>query len=328
MPYHHINATERQLIQQAREAGASFRAIGQMLGRNHSSISREWRRNGKAARYDAVGAQQKAETRAHQPRHHRRHEHQELKDTVFKWLEQDWSPAIISTKLCIDFPQDTCMRVSPECIYQWVYRDATQGGSYYRHLWQRRHRRITHRSRMPAHSRIQNRIDISERPEVVDQRSRIGDWEGDTVVSQKNRGGLATHLERASRYLVAGRVPNKRADTFAAVTKNLFGWVPESLCHTLTLDNGTENAEHATFAEAKSMDIYFAHPHSPWQRGANEQANGLIRRYFPKGTDFRTVTDEQIEEVVLRINQRPRKCLNYQSPYEVFAEALRGALTT
>ena len=178
------------------------------------------------------------------------------------------------------------------------------------------------------HSRIPNRVDISERPEIVDQRTRIGDWEGDMVVSCKNRGGLVTHVERATRFLVAGRAKNKQATTFTAVTQQLLGWVPKSLCHTLTLDNGTENAGHEIIAQDKSMVVYFAHPHAPWQRGANEQVNGLIRRYFPKGTDFRKVTDAQVEEVVMKINQRPRKCLHYQSPYDDFAEALRGALAT
>ena len=127
---------------------------------------------------------------------------------------------------------------------------------------------------------------------------------------------------------MAGRIPTKQAATFAATTNKLLGWVPADLCHTLTLDNGTENAAHASIAKTKRVDVYFAHPHAPWQRGANEQVNGLIRRYFPKGTDFSKVTDEQVAQVVMQINKRPRKCLDYQSPYEAFAEALRGALGT
>jgi IS30 family transposase len=328
MPYGHINAAERQVIQRALEAGQSLRSIARSLGRSHSSISREWHRNDSQGGYEATAAQGLAESRARQPSHFRRFEHAALKETVLRWLERDWSPAIISACLRHDFPADSAMRVSAESVYQWVYRDALQGGRLHSHLWQRRHRRITHRSRMPAHSRIPDRVDISERPEVVAERSRVGDWEGDTVVGRMNRSGLATHVERATRFLVAGRVADKRAETFSTVTIKLLGWVPASLCHTLTLDNGTENAAHAKIATAKTMDIYFAHPHAPWQRGANEQVNGLIRRYFPKGTDFRKVSDAEVEQVVLQINQRPRKCLNYRSPYDVFAEALRGALGT
>jgi len=328
MPYQHLNAAERQVIQRAREAGESFRAIARTLGRCHSSISREWRRNSDRSGYQAATAQCHAEARVHRPRHCRRFEHQALKETVFGWLKQDWSPAIISGCLRRDFPADASMRVSAETIYQWAYRDAAQGGLLYRHLWRQRPRRSARHSRMPAHSRIPNRVDISLRPALVEQRVRVGDWEGDSVVGPMNQGGLVTHLERVTRFLVAGRVANKRADTFAAATLRLLGWVPKTLCHTLTLDNGTENAAHASIASAKAMAIYFAHPHSPWQRGANEQVNGLIRRYFPKGTDFRKVTDEQVEQVVLKINQRPRKCLDYQSPYDAFAEALRGALGT
>jgi len=295
MPYEHLNAEERQVIQRAREAGQSFRAIAQSLGRNHSSVSREWRRNSGRAGYEATAAQDQAKCRAHRARHRRRFEHQALRETVFQWLVQDWSPAIISAQLRSAFPDDATMQISAECIYQWVYQDAAAGGRHYQHLWRRRHRRRMRSSRMPAHSRIPDRVDINQRPAVVDGRTRVGDWEGDTVVGRMNRGGLATHVERKTRYLVAGRVANKQASTFTAVTNKLLGWVPNSLCHTLTLDNGTENAAHASIAEAKDMTVYFAHPHSPWQRGANEQVNGLIRRYFPKGTDFRKVTDEQVE---------------------------------
>ena len=328
MPYQHINAAERQVIQRALEAGESLRSIAQSLGRNHGSLSREIRRNSGRRRYKATSAQHRAEGRASRPRHNRRFAHKPLRRTVFKWLELDWSPAIINGRLRRDFPEDSNMRVSAESLYHWVYRDALQGGRLYRHLWQCRPRRIAHRSRMPAHSRIPDRMDITDRSPVVAERTRIGDWEGDTVVGRKNQGGLVTHVERVTRYLVSARIPNKRAVTFAAITNKLFGWVPASLCQTLTLDNGTENAAHARIAKAKTMDVYFAHPHAPWQRGANEQVNGLIRRYFPKGTDFRKVTDEQVAQVVMQINKRPRKCLDYQSPYEAFAEALRGALRT
>lgn len=248
-----------------------------------------------------------------------------------RWCCRDWhrwSPEIISARLCLDYPNTPQMRISAETIYQWVYRDAAHGGHLYRQLWRRRPHRRRHHDRLPAHSRIANRVDISQRPAIVDQRSRVGDWEGDMVVSRKNRGGLVTHVERATRFLVAGRARNKQATTFTAITHALLHWVPKPLCQTLTLDNGTENAGHEEIAQHKGMAVYFADPHAPWQRGSNEQINGLIRRYFPKGTDFRKVSDAQVEQVVLAINQRPRKCLHYQSPYDVFAEALRGALAT
>lgn len=328
MPYQHLNAAERQVIQRAREAGEPFSAIAKTLGRNPSTISREWRRNCRSGRYEAGVAQQHADARARIPRHQARYDNRRLRSVVLAGLAREWSPEIISARLALDFPKAAMMRVSPETIYQWVYRDTTLGGQLHRNLWQRRPRRRRRRDRLPAHSRIANRVDISERPQIVDRRARVGDWEGDMVVSRKNRGGLVTHLERVTRFLVAGRAKNKQAATFTAVTQQLFGWVPKSLCQTLTLDNGTENAGHECISQDKDMAVYFAHPHAPWQRGANEQANGLIRRYFPKGTDFRKVTDAQIEEMVMKINQRPRKCLHYQSPYDVFAEALRRALAT
>lgn len=328
MPYQHLNAAERQVIQRAHAAGESFTAIAKTLGRSASTISREWRRNARSGCYQASQAQHKAEYRSSTPRHRRRQNHRQLRSVVLSGLAREWSPEIISARLCLDYPNTPQMRISAETIYQWVYRDAAHGGHLYRQLWRRRPHRRRHHDRLPAHSRIANRVDISQRPAIVDQRSRVGDWEGDMVVSRKNRGGLVTHVERATRFLVAGRARNKQATTFTAITHALLHWVPKPLCQTLTLDNGTENAGHEEIAQHKGMAVYFADPHAPWQRGSNEQINGLIRRYFPKGTDFRKVSDAQVEQVVLAINQRPRKCLHYQSPYDVFAEALRGALAT
>lgn len=210
MPYQHLNAEERQVIQHAHQAGQSFAAIAQTLGRSPSTISREWRRNSQLGQYQASDAQQQAEDRSRCPRHQVRYDNQRLRSVVLAGLAREWSPEIISARLRLDFPKSADMRVSPETIYQWVYRDASHGGQLHRHLWQHRPRRRSYRSRLPACGRITNRIDICERPPIVDQRIRVGDWEGDMVVSRKNRGGLVTHIERTTRFLVAGRASRVR----------------------------------------------------------------------------------------------------------------------
>ena len=140
----------------------------------------------------------------------------------------------------------------------------------------------------------------------------MGDWEGDTKMGSKNRGGLATQVERTTRFLCAGKIRHKMAKTFSGVTNELLSRVPKRLCCTLTFDNGTENATYADITQRKQMEVYFAHPRAPWQRDANEQVNGMTRHYFPKGTDFRKVSYENIAEMVININKRPRKCLNFR----------------
>ena len=218
------------------------------------------------------------------------------------------------------------MRVSIETLYRWVYLDARMGGLLYKHLrrrhkWRRRQRRYGSGRRF-----IADRVGIEQRPAVVSERTRFGDWEGDTLAGKRNRSQVATHVERKSRYLLAGKLEDRKADTFADRAVALLRTVPEPLRHTLTLDNGSECARFSKIEDATGLKVYFAAPYAAWQRGANENTNGLLRQYFPKGTDFRRVTDQALQTAVNRLNQRPRKCLGYQTPTEVFTKAVRGAL--
>lgn len=328
MPYHHLTESHRRLIEDLHRAGNSNRAIGQRMGRCHTTIGRELKRHSQNGVYDSQLAESRAQERLHHPRRRPRLEKPELLQAVTEGLERDWSPEIISAQLRQQHPDDPSWHLSHESIYQWIYREAEKGGTHSRSLWRPRPARLRRHSRKPAYSRIPDRVDIDQRPPEVAERTRVGDWEGDSVVNPKNRGGIATFVERTTRFLIAGHLPDKQASTFAQAATELFSWVPDSLCLTVTLDNGTEMAAHADFSQDKTMNVYFAHPHSPWQRGANEQVNGLIRHFFPKGTDFSKVSPAELEAVVLKINQRPRKCLNYRAPYDVFADALRGALVT
>lgn len=209
------------------------------------------------------------------------------------------------------------MRISHEGIYQWVFADAKAGGDLYqslvRHHKRRRKHRLGHRRRL-----FDGRVSITERPAIVEYRRRFGDWESDTMEGAKSSGGLATHVERKSRYLLAGKLGNKLSATYTATTLKLFSKVPKLRIKTMTVDNGSEFAGFKEIERHTGVSVYFSDPRSPWQRGCNENINGLLRRYFPKGFDFRLASDKLIQAVVERLNHRPRKCLNYRTAYEVF----------
>ena len=170
------------------------------------------------------------------------------------------------------------------------------------------------------------RVSIDRRPECVATRQRVGDWEGDTVEGAKGSGHITTHVERKSRYLIAAKLTNKTAAVTATAMIATYKKIPKRLRHTLTLDNGKEFAHFSDIERATGLTIYFADAYCAWQRGTNENTNGLLRRYFPKGTDFNQVTEEALALVVKKLNHRPRKCLGYRTPYEVFHEARRGAV--
>ncbi len=325
MSYVHLSATEREVIAFRHSSGDSLNQIACLLGRSHSTISRELRRNRSATRYDPQEADKLARERRQKPRHAKRLDHAPLVTQVLEWLREEWTPEIIVAKLAQHFPRNRRMRVCVETIYQWIYANARAGGDWYRYLWRPRKQRRKQRNGLKKQL-IPNRVSIEERPAGATNRSRYGHWEGDTVEGRKGTGGLATHVDRKSRYLLGHLLSDKRAMTFSAATCTSFSWIPSPLRRSCTYDNGTENADHQQVTAKTGMDIYFADPYSPWQRGTNEQTNGLIRRYFPKGTDFSRVTQEEVDVVIEKINKRPRKCLGYRSPYEVFAEALRCAL--
>ena len=329
MSYHHLTPDERYVIAHMRIAGFSLRAIGQRLGRDHSTVLRELTRNGPPGApwpywYDA--GQSRGDERRSTARSYRRQRHRPLVDYVEKKLRLDWSPEQIAAKLILDHPGDTAMRVSIETLYRWVYLDARRGGSLYRHL--RRRRRWRRRQKRYGAGRrfIADRVGIESRPALVSERTRFGDWEGDTIGGKRNRNPLATHVERKSRYLLAGKLADRKADTFADRSVALLNTAPAQLRHTLTLDNGSACARFSKIEHDTGMRVYFAAPYAAWQRGTNENTNGLLRQYFPKGTDFRRVTARALQRAVDRLNHRPRKCLGYQTPHEVFTTAARGAL--
>lgn len=327
MSYEHLTRRERYVISHL--AGqCSLREIGRRLGRHHTTIKREIDRNRPrhSGRYWYWVSDPIAEKRRHKPRSYRRQNHRPLVDYVESKLRLDWSPEQIAAKLALDYPDDAAMRVSIETIYRWVYLDVKMGGKLYRHL-RRRHRYRRKQRRYGAGRRfIAGRVGIEQRPMAVDSRDRFGDWEGDTVIGKRGKSQIVTHVERKSRFLMAAKLEDRKAETFAAKGVELFNSLAPRLRKTLTLDNGSECARFDKIEKHTGLKVYFAAPYAAWQRGANENTNGLLRQYFPKGTDFRRVKDEQLQKAVNRLNHRPRKCLNYRTPHEVFTMAQGGAL--
>ena len=306
----------------------SCREIATHLDRSHTTVSRELRRNSSKSGYRAQTTHRCAPKRRKMPRHYRSMTRPELVAYVDEKLRNDWSPEQIAGRIRLDYPQDPSMCISVETIYRWIYAAAQVGDTSFHHL-RRSHRRRRRQKRYGQGRRVfPGRIDIAERPQVVADRSRFGDWEADLVCASKGKAALTSCNERKSRFLLLGKVDDKKAASFNASLIPRLCEVPPTLRHTLTLDNGSEMAGFKELESATEMSTYFCKPYSPWQRGANENGNGLLRQYFPRGISFDKITEELLLEAAERLNNRPRKCLGYQTPAEVFNHALRGALAS
>ena len=242
-----------------------------------------------------------------------------LKKIVTEKILLDWSPDQISGYLQKE--NTTC--ISHERIYQFLLTDKKAGGSLHGHL---RHSGKKRKKRYGAKDRrgqIKNRISIDERPKIVDKKLRIGDWEGDTIIGKQQQKAIVTLVDRASKMTRIGPVATKHSDVVAAIMIDLLTPIGRT-SHTVTLDNGKEFSGHDKIAKSLNIDIYFAHPYSSWERGLNENTNGLIRQYIKKGSSFEGVTNKRIKFIEDRLNNRPRKSLGYLTPTEVYQQALTG----
>lgn len=328
MSYQHLSEKERYVISHL-QYSYSMREIARRLGRSHSTISREFKR-AKARHpwttYYYDWTQPLAIERRQQPRHFRRQNNQRLVAYVAAKLRQEWSPEEIANRIRIDHPNNDRMRISHETIYRWVYLESSVNGTLYKQLRRRHKRRRKQRRYGLGHRHRADRVSIDQRPEEVETRQRFGDWEGDTIQGKPGTGCVATMVERKSRYLVAAKLENKKAATLTEKCIKAFGPIPRRMRQTLTLDNGTEFANFKELEEKTRLTVYFADPYAAWQRGANENTNGLLRQYFQKGIDFRKINEDAVAEAVRRLNNRPRKCLGYRTPHEMFWPMARGAL--
>jgi len=305
--------------------GHSARCIGKLLGRHHSTIAREIERNGGAADYRACAAQERYESFKARPKERKLMASTRLHDAVNEGLAQKWSPEQISARLEEEHPGDLEMRVSHETIYQALYLQARGELRTELKLALRQGRtRRTPRSRAAlSRGKIVDMVNISERPAEADDRAVPGFWEGDLIIGKGCKSQIATLVERTSRFTMLVRIPYDRcAERVAALLARKMETLPEFLRNSVTWDQGKEMARHAEFTVRTGLPVYFCDPHSPWQRGTNENTNGLLRQYFPKGTDLSLHTQEELDKVATELNGRPRKTLGWRKPVEVFEKLI------
>jgi IS30 family transposase len=288
--------------------------IGARIGRDPGTVSRELRRNRSRNGYFPSRAQAKARQRRRDRPLVRKMQRPDVRKYVTDGLRQFWSPDQIAGRSEQDFARDRTRHVSRQTIYTWIEAQTDRGAKWTGYL--RRRGKRPHRPE--NRGTLADATSIAGRPKVVDRRSRVGDWEGDTVHGTPGRGGLLTLVERKTRYLLMRQVGNLRAATVRHAAVNAFRSVPRQARKTVTFDNGKEFAEHKQLDQQTGIHSYFARPYAAWQRGSNENTNGLTRQFFPKGTDLARQAASRINQVQDLLNHRPRRCLGYRSPHEAF----------
>lgn len=318
-----LSIKEREEITVALQRGESFSGIARRLGRSTSTISREVNANGGRERYRAWRAHDRAYMEARRPKASKLDDPR-LAEQVTQWLQHWWSPEEIARRLPIEFPDDPMMRVSHETIYQCIY---VQGrGELKRELARcLRSGRAQRRSRsgIENRGRIRDMVMISERPAEVADRAVPGHWEGDLIVGKSGTSAVGTLVERTTGYLFLLHLPNGRAAVEVdAAMRRAVKKMPGEFFRTITWDQGKEMAKHARFTIDTGVQVYFCDPHSPWQRPSNENTNGLLRQYMPKGMDLSTLSERDLEEIARSLNDRPRKRLGFMKPSERLTELL------
>src|SRR5215470_1909919 len=323
----YLSLAEREEISLGLARGESYGVIGARIGRPASTISREVARNGPRGRYRAVRAQALAELRGRRPKQAKLAGDAGLRGWVQGKLESKWSPEQVSARLAAEFPDRPEMRVSHETICQSLY---VQGRGALRRelaasLRTGRALRRPRRKEGERRGRIKDMVMISERPAEAADRAVPGHWEGDLIIGSRH-SAIGTLVERSTRFVLLLHLPHGHdpASVAAAMTEAMAG-LPTALRRSLTWDQGREMAYHQKITLATDLEIYFCDPHAPWQRGSNENTNGLLRQYFPKGTDLRTHDRQHLEAVAAQLNARPRKTLGWKTPAQALDEVLAAA---
>jgi len=320
-----LNLAEREEVSRALVAGHSIRSIAAAQGRAPSTISREIRRNGGVERYRASHADQAAWDRAHRPKACKLALHPALAKRVADKLQQQWSPQQIAGWLMHTYPNDATCQVSHETIYRTLFIQSR--GALKKELLEhlrrtRAMRRSRHHTQKTAdHGRISDTISIHERPASVKDRAVPGHWEGDLLCGSGN-SQIATLVERSTRYVMLVKVDRKDTQTVVDALIRTARKLPNELYKSLTWDRGKEMADHRRFTLATDIQVYFCDPQSPWQRGSNENTNGLLRQYFPKGIDLSAFSQAKLNEVARKLNERPRKTLGFETPIERYRQAV------
>lgn len=325
-----LRVEEREIISRELSQGRNARYIGKLLGRHHSTIYDEINRNGGVRDYRATDAQSRADANRARPKERKLATSPRLHDAVNDGLTAKWSPEQIDKRLKEEHPDDPEMWVSHETIYECLYLQArgALNTELKLALRQGRIRRVNRSRTASTRGKIKDMVNISERPAEADDRAVPGFWEGDLIIGKGNKSQIATLVERTTRFVMLVRIPYDRsAERVAALLARKMETLPEFMRNSVTWDQGKEMARHSDFTMKTGIPVYFCDPHSPWQRGSNENTNGLLRQYFPKGTDLSLHSQEELDRVAAELNGRPRKTLNWRKPIEVFNDLMAEAMS-
>jgi IS30 family transposase len=312
--YQQLTYEQRCQISALKKIDCSQRVIADCIGVSQSTVSRELARNTGKRGYRPIQAQSLCGLRAKEASQPTKMTASMI-DLIKSKLQIEWSPEQISGWLLDEKEQ----LISHEAIYLYVWADKRSGGDLYKHLRQQGKKYDKRRNGKSTRGQIKNRVSIDDRPSIVDEKSRIGGWVIDTVIGKGHSGALVTIVERVTKHTVSAQVNSKSAEDVTRATIALLKPYRD-VVHTITADNGKEFAYHQKISEALSADVYFAHPYSSWERGLNENTNGLLRQYFPKSTDFKKVTQASVDHAVKRLNARPRKDLGFKTPGKLMGD--------
>ncbi len=314
-----LTAIERENIAIWLSQGVSKREIARRLGRSDSTIRDELRRNSFGNHYVAVHAQAKAGRRVVAARFRHPLKNPSVYSYVLKKLRYGWSPEQIAGRLKLGKPDNPYWQIHHETIYRFIYAQENKTKALWEYLPRKQKKRKKKYGRKSQRVRIPDRVSIHDRPSEVETRLVFGHWEGDSVESKSHKGGMHTEIERKTRYTMAVFLQTLTAEETAHVASQMYRDLPEQAKKSTTLDNGKEFTKHQKIG----IPTFFADPYSSWQRGTNENTNGLIRRYLPKKTDFSKVTQQELDDIIWEINNRPRKCLGFYTPKEMFEKELQ-----
>ena len=323
MKYKQLTLTKRYHISTLIKEGYNQKEIANKIGVHPSTICREFKRFRETKKQDYIPEVLHIEAKLkHIKKAKRSALTKSIEKFICKSIKEDWAPVQIAGNIKLELNKN----ISHETIYKYIYTNKANGGLLYTHL---RHKNKKYHNRLHKYQKrsiIKDKVSIDKRAKIVETKSRVGDWEIDTVIGANHKGVLVTIVDRKSKFVLIKSVPSKHADIVTAATIDLLHPV-KALTHTITSDNGTEFTYHKQIALALDTNFYFCDPYSSWQRGLNEHTNGLIRQYIPKKSEFNNISQEEIVMIQNKLNHRPRKSLGFKTPYQVFMTAVRRKLT-
>ena len=316
--FNHLKLSDREVIQKRLDSGFKQVRIAEELNVDPSTISREIKRNS-GNEYFCVAAHRFAtEKRKSANQRRKKIFSPKLKWYVLKRLIQQWTPEDISNRLKKVHPFDRSKWISAETIYQWIF-EYKEKGIYLNKFLLRKNKKYSTRGKKGRKlDKNQKKTSIHDRPTIINDRKRLGDWEGDTVVGSQRSGFIASFIERKSRFYITAKLENLKAENFNVAIRDQFAFLDNERIRSFTFDNGTEMSAFEQIEEFMNCKVYFTDPGSPWQKGQVENIHRILRYYFPKKSNFKDITQEKLDKVTHRINQKPRKCLGYRNPYEAF----------